>query len=58
VGKWRWRTTGRSLNFDLEADVSFTGEDFPDRRDPEEGFGLVSKGKGHWSEEGDASRSP
>jgi hypothetical protein len=52
VGKWRWRTRDRSLNFDLEADGSFTVEDFPDRRNPEEGFGLVSKGKGHWSVEG------
>jgi hypothetical protein len=51
VGRWRWRTTDRSINLDLNVDGSFTAEDFPDSTDSSSGFGVVSKGKGHWSVE-------
>jgi hypothetical protein len=46
VGRWRWRTVNRSIKFDLNGDGSFAAEDVPDQ-----GFGAVSKGKGHWSVE-------
>jgi hypothetical protein len=49
VGKWRWQTKGRAINFDLDVAGSFTAEDFPNQRVPHQGLGLFRDGKGHWS---------
>lgn len=51
VGKWRWRSGNRNINFDLNRDGTFTAKDFPDEASWTEGGGLVSDGKGNWEVE-------
>jgi hypothetical protein len=43
VGKWRWRTSDRSIEFDLRGG-SFTAENFPD----DGGLQDIADGKGNW----------
>jgi hypothetical protein len=49
AGKYRWRTTGRTIDFDLERDWTFHADDKPDKVNIREGGGLVREGKGTWS---------
>ena len=49
VGKWRWRTVGRSLIFDLKSDGSLAIQDDPDvTPDLSDGMGLIKDAKGYW----------
>jgi len=48
IGQLSWRTDGRTVDFDLKADGSFTAQDKPDTVNLSEGAGLVSEGKGRW----------
>jgi pimeloyl-ACP methyl ester carboxylesterase len=49
VGRYRWRTGERTIEFSLEADGSFSASQKADHLEWREGFGLVSDGKGTWS---------
>jgi hypothetical protein len=44
VGKWVWRTSGRTIDFDLATDGTFTAVNHAD--DP--GWQDIADGKGHW----------
>jgi len=49
VGKWRWQTVERHIEFNLKSDDTFTAKDIPDKTPGWlEGKGLVSAGKGNW----------
>jgi hypothetical protein len=53
VGKWRWRDSGRTIEFDLKPDGTFKARDYPDKVPPLlEGGGFVKDGKGTWEVEG------
>jgi len=51
AGQYSWRTTDRTIEFDLEADGTVTAIDKSDSLDIATGAGLISEGKGHWSVE-------
>ena len=54
VGKWRYRTTGRTIEFELKYDGSLTCEDQPDSKPSwREGHGFIHSGKGIWKVHGD-----
>ena len=48
VGKYMWRTKGRTIEFDFHEGGTFEAEEKPDGVALSEGMGLVSKGKGIW----------